>query len=299
MRTFLIVGALMLLGGCGTFRAKNDASEGAYYFAQNDFKNSTRHFHKAVRADPKNTEYLTLLGWSCFKLANYPKAIATFGKLGKMDPKCVDAYTGTGWCYFKQDDYDRAIRWFEKAAKVDPSASDPYSGLGWCHLKKGEADKAEKYFFAVLRRGLKYGSGGSAKTDPEAHRGLGYLNFGKRDYPTALRHFKTATILMPDWNDARVKWGDCLAAMEKYMDSLEVYRRSLDYAKSAELYDKLGWTYFRLKDRPSLFGLIEYGGYEGAAREMFKKALAIDPTYASSLSGLAKLSPDKAGKPSP
>ncbi len=283
-----LISAVCLAGGCSAIQAKNEADLGAAAFAENDFKKSTEHFERAVEGDPNSTEHLTLLGWSYYKIPNYDKAIATFEKLGRMDPKAEAAYNGRGWSNFKMGNNDQAIHFFEKAIEIDPNDSVAYGGLGWAHFKKGNVDIAEKYFFAAMRKGIKYGS--SRFAAPEAHRGLGYLNFSKKNYDTALRHYKIAVQGIPDWNDARAKWAECLFIKEKYAQAIPVYERVLQHGpKTAEIYDKLGWSYHRLKGLPRMVGRIEYWWNEEHARDMFKKALAIDPNYASSLSGLAEL----------
>lgn len=282
-----IVGICVLLYGCASLKAKGYSSLGGHYFGEKDFQKSAEYMEKAIEKDPSNTGHLTMLGWSYFKGGDYDKAISTFEELALLDADALDAYTGRGWSYFKKLDFDRAITYFKEAVDIDSNVADAFEGLGWCNFRKGNVEAAQKYFEIALKKGMRYKDGTHTKTSPEAHRGLGYLNFSKSDFKEALKHFKIATRVMPDWNDARVKWADCLFSLERYKEALGIYKHALKYGKSAEIYDKIGWSYFYLENKKMIFG-VEYRRYK-AARKMFNNALVIDPNYASSLTGLAKI----------
>lgn len=282
---------LVILAGCSkaAIRSQNSSALGAHYFAENNYAKSAEYFEKALGDNPDRKDSLTMLGWAYFKQGNYDASLAIFEKLAALDPKALDAYTGRGWSSFKKGNYDQAISFFEEAIKIDANSSDPYDGIGWCSSNKGDTAKAEEYFNIALRKGMKFHKGLKSKTDPEAHRGLGYLYFGKGDFNTALRHFKMASLLMPntsDWNDVRVKWGDCLLSLQKYGDAVGVYKHCLKAKRSAEIYDKMGWGYFQLAESTAIPALKNHR--YNAALKMFNKALGINPQFESSLSGAAK-----------
>lgn len=272
-----------------SMRGKNYSSKGAYYFGEKDYTKAIEYLEKAQEQDPNNAGDVTMLGWAYFLRGDYDQAISTFERLAEIDPKAVDAYTGKGWSNFKKLNCDQAIVHFNEALEIDPDSADAYGGLGWSNAKKGDTVAAEEYFNIALRKGMKYDKDNPAKkADPEAHRGLGYLNFGRGDYKAALSHFKIATRLKPDWSDARIKWGDCLFTLEKYKSAIVVYKHALKYGRTAQIYDKIGWSYSRLAEKAKPSSSVRGTRYK-AAREMFDKALAIYPNYPSSLSGLAEI----------
>ncbi len=281
VNVFILFAVSLCLAGCTTLNAKNYSSMGAYYFGKGEYNSAVSYYEKAVAETPENAGNLTMLGWSYFKNVDYNNAILTFEKLAEIEPTALDAYTGRGWANFKLLKYDEAIAFFEKAIWNHPEASDPYSGIGWASSNKGDIEKAEKYLYIALEKGMK----SSAKTDPEAHRALGYLNFKRGDYDTALKHLKVATTVMPAWNDARVKWGDCFFALEKYKDALIVYKHALRYEKTAQVYDKIAWSLVRLAEETDY---RTYERYESALK-WFGKALAVDPNYESSIAGLKEV----------
>ncbi len=279
---------LGILPGCASLIGKNYSSLASYYFGKNDFKKAAEYLEKALQKDPDNEASLTMAGWTYFKLDQYDKALATFEKLAAEHPKAVEAYTGQGWGNFKKLNYDTAISFFQKALKVNRHSADAYAGLGWASFRKNDVTKAERYFENSLRKGMGYQSAGGVKTEPEAHRGLGYLNFAREDYPKAIRHFKTAVLFHPDWNDARMKLGDSLFALKKYDKAIPVYKRALHYAATPEVYDKIGWSYFYSVGEVKK-GSVKNNKKFSKARKMFNKAIALDPNFANSLAGLAKL----------
>lgn len=288
MEILLIATSFAFFCGCTTLKAKNYSSLGSYYSSENDFNKAIEYLNKALELDPENTGYVAMLGWAYFKHGNYDEAISVFERLSNMDASVIDAYTGIGWSNFKKSDYDTALIYFEKAIDIDPNSSDAFAGMGWCNFKKGNSEEAERYLNIALIKGMRYKRDNpKSKTEPEAHRALGYLNFSKNDFLTALRHFKIAARFMPEWNDARLKWGDSLFSLGRYKEAAGVYRHSLKYNKSIEIYDKIGWSYFYLGDK-SESNLVKVRSYD-AAKDAFNKALAIDPLYANSLSGLAEL----------
>lgn len=275
--------ALVLLYGCATLKGKSYSEQGNFYFAKNNFNKAVEYFTKAIETDSENAEYLTMLGWSYFKLGSYDWAIAAFERLSSREPKAVDAYTGMGWSNFKKGNFDAAIGHFNQALDVDKHSSDAYSGLGWSNFRKNDLEQAENYFNLALSKGMRYKKGSPLKTEPEAHRGLGYLNFSKGNFKTAKEHFRKACMLMPDWNDARLKWGDSLLALAKFKEAIKVYKYGLNYAKTPEVYDKIGWGYLKAKNLK-------------LARNMFSQALKIDPVFQSSLAGLAELEKEGSAK---
>lgn len=275
-RFFLVMAAAVSFCGCAALKGQNYSAIGRYHFSKNEFKQAIDYYKRAIDVDSERPDYLTMLGWAYFKLGYYDNAIVVFNRLSEIEPALLDAYIGRGWCNFKKLNYPAAIDYFKQAYEMDSDNAEIFSGMGWCCFKSGDYAAAEMYFNAALVKALKYKTAVSLKTEPEAERGLGYLNFNKGDFKTALKHFKIAVTLMPEWNDARLKWGDCLFALGKYGEAKGLYGQALKYGKTAEIYDKIGWSYF-------------YGKKFKAAQTAFNNALAIDPAYAGSLTGLSEI----------
>jgi tetratricopeptide (TPR) repeat protein len=278
-RSFTHLGWQQQFSSVGDRRGQGYSSNGLKYMANENFEEAAYYFQLAAHRDPQNTMYMSLLAWSYFKLAEYEKALAIFQRIKELDPTMLDAYTGPGWIHFKTAHYDQAIQDFSEALSIKPESSEAFAGLGWCHFRKNAIAVAKTYLTIALRKGMKNVAG----TEPEAHRALGYLYFSQANFPEALKHFKLAIRHMPNWNDARTKWGDCLFALGKYDESITVYKHALQHEKTAEIYDKLGWAFFYTK--PWKFIGTQKKNIEHA-RSMFNYALAIDPNYKNSQAGL-------------
>ncbi len=288
--TVVNVGEEPIFTSTGDRRGKGYASEGSYYLSVNNHEKAIEYFEKAVRQNPLSSEALTLLGWAYFGKGDYESASKTFGDLVLVDPKVVDAYTGRGWANFKKSDWAQAINYFEQALSIDSNSSDAYAGLGWCYFRKGEVEIAEKYLQRALVKGMRYQRGVHVKTEPEAHRALGYLNFSRQDFGKALKEFRMATRLKPQWNDARIKWADCLFSLKRYQEAIGIYKQALKYERNAEIYDKIGWSYLYWDNDKTAKGKNKTSRRRmKAARVMFNKALALTPSYKSSLTGLEQV----------
>ncbi len=263
----------------GDRRAKSYSSQGMGAMSKDDFAQAVQYFQLAVQREPENTSYLTLLAWSYFKANQFDDALATFEQIKGLDPAIIDTYTGPGWVSFKSGKFDEAIKHFEEALTVNKESSDAFSGLGWAYFRKNELSLAKVYLDIALSKGMKNYSG----TEPEAHRALGYMYFSQGNFRKAMNHFKIAVHHMPGWNDARVKWGDCLFALGKYPESITLYRYALRHEQTAEIYDKLGWAFFHAEPM-KLIGSRQKNLERAAA--MFNRALALDEQYADSKAGL-------------
>ncbi len=279
-RSFVELGMHQEFSSIGDRRGQSYSSLGNSYLALGDFDRAIEYFQKALERDPNKVDYLVLLGWAYFKSERYDEAIQTFKRVEEINPRVVDAYTGRGWIYFKKQEFEEAVKFFYSALEVNPQSSDAYAGLGWCFFRKDKTLLAEQYLQIALRKGLK----NPEHTEPEAHRALGYLYFSQGDFKKALKHFKIAVRHRPGWNDARTKWADCLFALGKYADASSVYKHALRYEKSAELYDKLGWSYFYSDSK----GFLKSPKSRlRKALEMFTEATIINADYKSSQEGIA------------
>lgn len=281
------------------------------YFKLGDYDKAISTFEQLAWVDPYALDAYTGRGWSYFKKLNYDRAVDHFEEAIDVDPDAADPYDGIGWCSFNRGDLEKAEKYFNialrkgmecrKVAVNEPDTKTSRDLLKFFKMPKGKGTSGliyrpvealagavpKVYVAIILREGVEHRKVTLAKTDPEAHRGLGYVNYSKGNYEKALVHCKTAALLVPAWNDARVKWGDCLFALKKHGKAAKVYKRALEYARTAEIYDKIGWSYLYEGDK-SRYPMFRSQHYK-RARRMFKKALAVYPEYASSLTGLSTL----------
>jgi tetratricopeptide (TPR) repeat protein len=121
-RSFTHLGWEEQFSSVGDRRGKGYSSQGVRYMSDGNFEEAAYYFQLASNRDPKNTEHLSLLAWSYFKLNQYDKALELFTKIKELNPKVFDAYTGPGWIYFKTGQYDQAVGNFEAAITEDRAA---------------------------------------------------------------------------------------------------------------------------------------------------------------------------------
>lgn len=83
-----------------------------------------------------------------------------------------------------------------------------------------------------------------------AHYLLGYIYMGRRDYPKAVRHFKSALDSKPEFHDARNALGATYLAMARWRDAADVFEVLLEeplYASPELVHNNLGWAHYNLK----------------------------------------------------
>lgn len=280
----------------------NLAMLGWSYFKFGDYDAAISTFDKLEDIDAFALDAYMGRGWCNFKKSDFDKAIAYFEEARLIAPSSSEPYAGLGWCNFKKGEIALARKHLNEALRKAMQSKGIISEISedktlWnamikllsmpIGVIKGNVKSllVPVYLIPDMASDIESEKLNSSKTDPEAHRALGYLNFSEGNYKTALKHFKIAVQLMPGWNDARIKWGDCLFSLEKYNDAAVVYRYALEHGQNAEIYDKIGWSYYNLA---ALNTAQEYKMYE-KAYGMFQEALAIDPNYANSLSGLSQV----------
>jgi tetratricopeptide (TPR) repeat protein len=89
---------------------------------------------------------------------------------------------------------EAAQREFEAAIEADPNYYMALGMLGVLHMQLGRTAQAEE----VLERSLKVHS-----EDKLAHFNLGVIRYQQRNIPQAVRHFREAVRIDPDYAPAR------------------------------------------------------------------------------------------------
>jgi tetratricopeptide (TPR) repeat protein len=192
-----------------------------------------------------------------------------------------------------------SIAHFEKAASLDPSFalaelslanSAPTGREFFEHLDKAVslADKAsngEKLLILATQAGannnpvkqkeLLDGLVAAYPNDERAHFNLGGYYFGQQEFPQAIEHYKKATDIAPSYSSAWNLLG-------------YAYRQNADYANAEKAFQK----YIELiPGDPNPYDsyaelLLKEGKFDESITQ-YRKALAIDPNFLASHTGIA------------
>ncbi len=111
----------------------------------------------------------------------------------------AEAHTYLGWAYSFLHLYDAAIAECKKAIAVDPTFGNPYNDIGAYLVELGRWEEAIPWFMKAISA-PRY----EARAFPFFNLGRVYERLG--DWPKAIRHYRQALELKPDYEQARAAW---------------------------------------------------------------------------------------------
>ncbi len=133
--------AVVLLGFCApgmaasTYTTRDDDKgaaafeEGMEEVARGDFDDAVRAFEKAAKADAKNADYFSMLGYSYRKLGEYDAAFENYRKALRLDPAHRGAHEYVGEAYVETGNLAMADQHLARLAQLCPSGCPEFDEL--------------------------------------------------------------------------------------------------------------------------------------------------------------------------
>ncbi|KAJ5170791.1 20S cyclosome subunit (BimA/Nuc2/Cdc27) [Penicillium coprophilum] len=228
----------------------------------------------AVPPLPKNgekTKELEALDWllglfnklasGYFALSRYrcADAISSFNSLSQGQRETPWVLSQLGRTYFEQASYTEAAKYFSRVQKLAPSRTEDmeiYSTVLW-HLK---SDVELAYLAHQLLE--------ADRLSPQAWCAIGNSFSHQRDHDQALKCFKRATMIDPEFAYAFTLQGHEYVANEEYDKALEAYRHGINADnRHYNAWYGLGTVYDKM-------GKLDF------AEQHFRNAASINPTNA-------------------
>jgi tetratricopeptide (TPR) repeat protein len=153
----------------------------------------------------------------------------------------------------------------------------------WRTLQSGSLDDAQRRFAAILKQ--------SPQFFPSA-TGLGLLEFVRKDYPRAVRHFDEALAFDADYLPALLGKGDALIAAERIGEAVVALERvvALD-ATRTDIRERIGVLRFRgTQETIARAQQLERDRKWPEAKLAYEAAVALSPESAFLVRGLAEVS---------
>ncbi len=116
----------------------------------------------------------------------------------------AEAHTFLGWAYASLHLYAEAIAECQRAIAVDASFGNAYNDIGAYLIEQGQYKEAIPWFQKAIRA-PRY----NERAYPFFNLGRVYEKLG--DWPAALRHYRQALDLQPDYEAAATAWQDLQA----------------------------------------------------------------------------------------
>jgi len=114
--------------------------------AEKRFEAAIQAYQDLLRGDPKNAEYMNMIGIAYLDLANYDQAKKYFARAAKADKKNSSAVNNLGMVYYHQKDFRRAIREYTRAVNIDPTKAGAHANLGFAYYNTNEYPEAASEF---------------------------------------------------------------------------------------------------------------------------------------------------------
>lgn len=202
---------------------------------------TTEHYlREAIRIDPKYyASYIALANFHDEK-GLYDKSISVLKKAVELLPKNFRIHERIGLWHFRAKNYQASVSALEKSISFAPKTPSPYYtlGLGYRHLKRYDdaIRSLEKAVVVGLEIGLEI---------REVNYELGNLYTIKQRPDVALRHYKEAVRVEPDYPNAYNALGDTYNDLRMYPEAIDAFNRSIKLDKlSAIPHVGLGNSYY-------------------------------------------------------
>lgn len=221
-------------------------------------------FRDILAENPTITTAYVGIGAIHLKQKNYPEAEPVFARAARLEPRNFDAQFGHGVSLQMLERLEDAIRAYHRAITVKPNHPRANLNLATTYLQLNEPNSARVFAEKAV------------EVDPEngaarANLGAIYEQLGRNE--EAIHQYLTAIELMDDPTPLMLNLINVLARERRYREAVNTAENLVKLEPSAEVYERLGWGYFRLSN------------YERSIWA-YRRAVSIDPGYWPAWSGI-------------
>jgi cytochrome c-type biogenesis protein CcmH/NrfG/TolB-like protein len=179
-------------------------------------------FARAIDIDSAFVVAQYALGAAHQALGNRWKAAAQFRASTQLDPLYPEPYKALGDLFLAAPRrlFDQAVEAYSKAIELRPFYADAYVGLGDAKAAKGDVDGAvAAYQQALVHNPL----------NPRMYASLGKIYFSEKgQYFEAVKVYKRAIELDPNFLEARLGLGEVYEDKGLYKEAIAEYQRAVE-----------------------------------------------------------------------
>ena len=191
----LLTLAALFLVSCASKKDSLEARQASLYFGagtqslmNNDYTEALRNLMKANELDPNNSEILNNLGMAYYFKGERDLALRNLNEAIKQNENNSDARINLASIHFKDGNYSEAERLYKQVLTdltYDKQARTYYN-LGMLEIQaRKNAVAAENYFKKSIKEDDNY---------CPAYHHLGLIQYNRRQFNSALRNFKEASM---------------------------------------------------------------------------------------------------------
>jgi Tfp pilus assembly protein PilF len=170
------------------------AVEAARRGTESDFKRAVEHLKAALALHPEFALALSEMGVLYMKMKQPEKAAEAVATALKLEPDDYASLLTYGRALFDLQRFDESEEQFRRALTRNNSSPTAHFYTGLLRLKRRDLDSAEKSFTEAIKHG--------GDQMGLAHKYLGGIYWGRKEYGRAADSLETYLRLMPDAEDA-------------------------------------------------------------------------------------------------
>lgn len=221
--------------------------------------------NEAIKRFPTAGELYFFLGTAYWNIGKLSEALDQWKKAAKINPNSSTAYVVKAIECSLANDLNGAIANYKKAIEINPDNAYARNMLGILYVKTGKLDEAIKEFEAAIKSKPNF-------AEPYINLGVIFEKQGKIE--EALKYYKTAAIKNPYSYKAASQQGTVYFKKGLYFDAESWFRRALRISPlSSEIHCALAFT-------------LDKQNKKNEAVQEFETALTINPNNVDALVGL-------------
>jgi len=246
-------------------------AEGLRYLKSGQQALAREAFLKASK-DPSTASGASLqLAWLAVGASDWQEGERWVRQFLGAQPTSPDGLYILGYVLFRQSKHEGAVVALREALANQPENADAHKILGLSYFQMDQKIAARKELQSAVRinPGL-----------TEAHYFLGRVNYSLNRFGEARQAFERAIQLEPRFMKAYDNLGLTLDALGEEQNAIETFHKAIELNENLKIGSK--WPYLNLGEV-----LLKQNQYSQSI-PYFRKALAIDPSWAKAYSCLGK-----------
>ncbi len=257
------------------------------------------HLEKALQANPKHADALSLLGNIYFDEGKTDQAKQYMEKAIEANPKLPEAYYRLALMAHKGGKVDEALKYYQKFVELSPNDAGAHLNLAILMAGQDRMEEAFKYAEKATKLEPK---------NAEAWTELGKIQMLTKRQADAQNSFRRATELDSKWSEAHKFLVTALLQRNKLAEADAILTEAAkNNPKEAEVYSMTGDLAFRMKDparalqsygkahelKPTAETAFDFAmayaqsGLDPLAEDFFRKAIQLKPDFGEAWYNLA------------
>jgi type IV pilus assembly protein PilF len=203
---------------------------GIAYIEANQYNPALKELLEAEKYTPGDARIHFYLGITYYGKGFSNKAIAEFNKAIALKPDYSEAHNFLGILYTNAGQWDMAIAAYQKALTniVYDTPAAALNNMGWAYYQKGDYPMAMSKYYEALSREP------NTVLMPVIENNMGLASMRLDQLDEAIRHFKKAIVVVPNYLEAQYWLAECYAKKKDWEDAKKQFQLLAKTAPESE-----------------------------------------------------------------